>query len=92
MWIIQVNIKGKRILVTEKGITLCEIIKDNEIANAELTADWEKYLKRIREGTVTQEAFLGSIERFIQHLIETVPETFKQSDIDWDYSYNIGLE
>lgn len=77
-----INIKRKRILVTEKGITLCEIIKDNEIANAELTADWEKYLKRIREGTGTQEAFLGSIERFINHLIETVPETFKNSDID----------
>ncbi len=74
--------KGKNILVTEKGKTLCSTLKDNEITNAELTAEWEKYLKKIREGQGTQERFLESITRFINHLIDTAPKTFKDSDIE----------
>lgn len=74
--------KGKNILVTEKGKTLCETIKETEITNAELTADWEKYLKKIRNEEGTQKAFIESITRFIEHLITTAPATFKSSDIE----------
>ena len=38
--------KGKNILVTEKGNALCEIIGNDPISNAEMTAQWEKYLKK----------------------------------------------
>ena len=76
-----INNKGKNILVTEKGKTLCNTLKENEITNAELTAEWEKYLKKIREGTGTQNDFIASITRFINHLIDTAPNTFKNSDI-----------
>lgn len=76
-----INNKGKKIMVTEKGKTLCETIKDTEITNAELTADWEKYLKTIREGKGTQKAFINSIVRFINHLIKEAPNVFENSDI-----------
>src|SRR5699024_2665432 len=76
-----INLKGKNIMVTDKGNVLCETLEGNEITNAELTADWEKHLKRIRENKLTQEAFLGSIERFIKHLIEQAPLIFKDSNI-----------
>ena len=68
-------------MVTDKGNVLCETLEGNEITNAELTANWEKHLKRIRENKLTQEAFLGSIERFIKHLIEQAPLLFKDSNI-----------
>lgn len=76
-----INLKGKNIMVTDKGNVLCETLEGNEITNAELTADWEKHLKRIRENKLTQKAFLGSIERFIKHLIEQAPLIFKDSNI-----------
>lgn len=73
--------KGKSILVTDKGNTLCSTLEGNEITNAQLTADWEKHLEQVREGKLTQEAFLGSIERFIKHLIEQAPYLFKDSKV-----------
>lgn len=66
---------------TEKGISLCEVIKEDPIANASMTAKWEKYLYKIKEKQGTQEAFIDSIERFIEHTINTVPDNFKNSDI-----------
>lgn len=65
------------IYVTEKGELLCRMIADDEIANAGMTAQWERYLKKIRSKQGTQEAFLGSIERFLQHLIEKIPQHFQ---------------
>lgn len=76
-----IELKGKSILMTEKGNILCDTLKGNEITNAELTAEWEKHLRRIREAKLTQEAFLGSIVRFIEHLIEQAPYLFKDSNI-----------
>lgn len=68
-----IKLKGKNIIVTDKGNILCETLEGNEITNAELTAEWEKHLKRIRENNLTQEAFLGSITRFVEHLISQAP-------------------
>ncbi|MGM0304031.1 DNA topoisomerase III [Enterococcus sp. AZ048] len=72
-----ITISKSKIYVTEKGELLCRIIAEDEIANAGMTAQWECYLKKIRSQQGTQEAFLGSIERFVQHLIEKVPQNFQ---------------
>ncbi|HBK5756337.1 TPA: DNA topoisomerase III [Enterococcus faecium] len=72
-----ITISKSKIYVTEKGELLCRIIAEDEIANAGMTAQWERYLKKIRSQQGTQEAFLGSIERFVQHLIEKVPQNFQ---------------
>ncbi|MGH2087699.1 DNA topoisomerase [Aerococcus urinaeequi] len=76
-----IRLNKKYLEVTEKGITLCEIIKDDPIANASMTAQWKKYLNKIKEEQGTQEAFIDSIGRFIEHTINTVPDNFKNSDI-----------
>jgi len=69
--------KGK-LYVTEKGNLLCGMIADDAIANAEMTATWEKYLKQIQDNQGTQDKFLSSIQNFINHLIEKAPNTFKE--------------
>lgn len=74
-------VQKKHILVTEKAKTLCEIIKNDEITNADMTAKWEKYLKKIRNEAGTQEVFLKSITNFINHIISNVQETFNNSAI-----------
>ena len=71
----------KIIHLAPKGETLCEVIQNDEIANASMTAKWEKYLKKIRNQEGTQEAFLSSITNFINHLIQKVPGTFENSAI-----------
>lgn len=76
-----VKLEKKYLKVTEKGITLCEVIKEDPIANASMTAKWEKYLNKIKEKQGTQEAFIDSIERFIEHTMETVPNNFDNSNI-----------
>lgn len=76
-----ITIKSNNIYVTEKGKTLCEIVKEDEISDVNMTAQWERYLKKIKNKQGIQEAFLGSIERFIEHLIEKVPNTFKNSNV-----------
>ncbi|APZ49536.1 DNA topoisomerase [Jeotgalibaca sp. PTS2502] len=72
-----ITISKSKIYVTEKGELLCRIIAEDKIANAGMTAQWERYLKKIRSQQGTQEAFLSSIERFVQHLIEKVPQNFQ---------------
>lgn len=72
-----ITISKSKIYVTEKGELLCRMIADDEIANAGMTAQWERYLKKIRSKQGSQEAFLGSIERFIQHLIQKAPQNFQ---------------
>ena len=76
-----ISLHKNNILVTPKGETLCEVIQNDEIANAAMTAKWEKYLKKIRNHEGTQEAFLSSITNFINHLIQKVPDTFENSAI-----------
>src|SRR5699024_9970826 len=76
-----ITIKSNNIYVTEKGKTLCEVVKEDEISDVNMTAQWERYLKKIKNNQGTQEAFLGSIERFIEHLIAKVPKTFSNSNI-----------
>lgn len=71
---------SKKLKVTNKGIALCEIIEADPIANAEMTAKWETYLKQIKDNKGTQEAFLGSITKFIKHSIEHVPENIKSNE------------
>lgn len=91
-----IMVQKKNILVSEKAKTLCEIIKDDEISNADMTAKWEKYLKKIRNEVGTQETFIKSISNFINHLIETVPNTFSNSEIkthvkEIDNSLTVGI-
>ena len=69
-----IEVTANQLQVTAKGSILCEAIVGVEISSAEMTAKWESYFKKIHDKTGTQEAFLGSIQRFIQHLIATVPE------------------
>lgn len=76
-----ISYKKNNIHLTDKGEILCSSLKGNEITNAELTAQWEKHLRRVRLGKLTQEAFMGSIERFIKHLIQEAPSTFDSNGI-----------
>ncbi|HHH4983913.1 TPA: DNA topoisomerase III [Streptococcus pyogenes] len=76
------------IYVTDKGILLCKAVeKQPLLTSAEMTAKWEAYLGKIgrKELGVNQEKFLGSIKKFIRHLLESVPKDIESLNFD---SYN----
>jgi len=73
-----ITIKKGKLYVTDKGKLLCDMIADDEIANAEMTATWEKYLNQIQKSKGTQDKFLKSIKNFVSHLIKKAPKTFNQ--------------
>lgn len=71
------------LLVSEKGKLLCMAIENEPLlTSAEMTAKWETYLKKIGQNIpgVSQEKFVGSIQKFIRHLIEVVPGQIEQID------------
>ena len=71
------------LLVSEKGKLLCMAIENEPLlTSGEMTAKWETYLKKIGQSIpgVSQEKFVGSIQKFVRHLIEVVPGQIEQMD------------
>lgn len=67
--------------VTPQGITLCKAVElEPLLTSPEMTAQWEKALKQISTKQWTQEKFLANIKKFVQKLIDEVPEQFNSSE------------
>lgn len=62
--------------ITEKGKILCEALNGTLLASPLMTAKWESYLKKIGEGSGTQEVFLNKIVEFLHSTIEEAPKNF----------------
>ncbi|MGX9134749.1 DNA topoisomerase 3 [Rummeliibacillus sp. JY-2-4R] len=67
--------------VTDKGRVLCESIEGSLLSSPAMTAKWETYLRKIGNGMGSQEAFLGSVSKFLHHLIEVTPEKVAGTNI-----------
>ena len=66
--------RGKTLLPTEKGMKLIDLLPE-EITSAETTGKWERALSRIARGETDGEAFMGSIARFCDFLIDHARHT-----------------
>lgn len=61
--------RSKKILVpTEKGLALYSIVKDMDIANVEMTGEWEAALAKIERGELPAEAFMRNIESYTRKI------------------------
>ncbi|TFD98254.1 type IA DNA topoisomerase [Jeotgalibacillus salarius] len=69
-----INVTKNTVSVTQKGVTLCQVIGGTLLSSPEMTARWETYLKKIGRKEGSQEAFLNNIAKFIQHMIEEAPK------------------
>lgn len=63
---------GKALVPTEKGLFIYEAVKNLLIANAELTANWEKTLSDIQRGEVSPDVFMGAIEQYTRQVTDEV--------------------
>lgn len=62
-------VRSKKILVpTEKGLALYSIVKNMNIANVEMTGEWEAALAKIERGEFPAEAFMRDIEAYTRKI------------------------
>ncbi|MFB5265490.1 DNA topoisomerase 3 [Paenibacillus enshidis] len=70
-----IEMKGKRVLVTEKGKTAIELIRHAGVellASPEMTGQWERRLNQISKGEAAQEKFMENVKKFTFSVIEKV--------------------
>jgi DNA topoisomerase-3 len=77
-----INVTKNIVSITDKGRVLCQAIEGNLLASPSMTAKWETYLRKIGNGEGSGERFLGSIAKFIQSLLQEVPNQLKLKNID----------
>ncbi len=62
-------VRSKKVLVpTEKGIALYSIVRGMNIANVEMTGEWEAALAKIERGELPAEAFMRDIEAYTRKI------------------------
>ena len=76
-----IQIKNNKAYVTPKGKILCDSVEGNLLSKAEMTAQWEIFLKQIGKGEKSGEVFLGNIKKFVQKLINDAPEALASDQI-----------
>ncbi len=64
--------KGKKLIPTDKGIRLIELIPVPELKQPELTAQWEKRLADIEKGLDTRPEFMNDIKQFTSLIVSSV--------------------
>lgn len=62
-------VRSKKSLVpTEKGLALYSIVRGMDIANVEMTGQWEAALAKIERGELPSEAFMRDIESYTRRI------------------------
>ena len=77
-----INVTKNIVYITDKGRVLCQAIEGNLLASPSMTAKWETYLRKIGNGEGSMDRFLGSIAKFIQSLMDEVPDQLKTKQIN----------
>lgn len=73
-----IQIQKNNIYMTKKGMFSCELVKDTLLSKADMTAQWESYLKEIGNGVKDDDTFLKNIEQMILKLVnQDIPENEK---------------
>lgn len=54
--------KSKALIPTEKGLKVFDLVKDQKIANVQMTAEWEMALDRIEKGEFSAKRFIDNIK------------------------------
>lgn len=64
-----IQIQKNNIYMTKKGVFLCELVKDTLLAKADMTGQWESYLKEIGRNNKNDDTFLANIKDMIRKTI-----------------------
>ena len=64
-----IQVQKNKIYMTKKGIFLCELVKDTILSKADMTGQWESYLKEIGQNNKDDDTFLENTKQMILKLI-----------------------
>jgi DNA topoisomerase-3 len=56
--------KGKALIPTEKGLKVYDLVKEQKIANVQMTAEWEMALDKIEKGELSSKQFITDIKDY----------------------------
>lgn len=60
--------KNKLLIPTQKGLQVFELVQDKNIANVQMTADWEMALHQIEQGELDEQDFLNNIKVYTSQI------------------------
>lgn len=60
--------KSKALVPTEKGIKVYHLVKDQKIANVQMTAEWEMALDKIEKGELSSKQFITNIKNYTREI------------------------
>ena len=60
--------KSKALIPTEKGVKVYNFIKDQKIANVQMTAEWEMALDKIEKGELSAKKFITDIKDYTKEI------------------------
>ena len=74
--------KSKALIPTEKGLKVYGLVKDQKIANVQMTAEWEMALDKIEKGELNSKQFITDIKDYTSEITkELLSLTIVQEDI-----------
>ncbi|MFS0788098.1 DNA topoisomerase 3 [Shouchella sp. 1P09AA] len=76
------TIKQNKVHVTEKGRILCQAVEGNLLSKADMTAQWELFLRKIGQGEKDGATFIGNIHAYIHRLLKDAPGHLQTLSID----------
>ncbi|AYM99233.1 type IA DNA topoisomerase [Chryseobacterium sp. 3008163] len=59
-----INRKSKALVPTEKGLKVYHLVKEQKIANVQMTAEWEMALDKIEKGELSSKQFINDIQHY----------------------------
>lgn len=60
--------KSKALIPTEKGLKVYDLVKDQKIANVQMTAEWEMALDKIEKGELNSKQFIMDIKDYTKEI------------------------
>ncbi|PWN58132.1 type IA DNA topoisomerase [Chryseobacterium viscerum] len=60
--------KNKALVPTEKGIKVYHLVKDQKIANVQMTTEWEMALDKIEKGELSSKQFITDIKNYTREI------------------------
>ncbi len=67
-----INREGKKLVPTDRGLDLYTVIKGEDIAKVEMTAEWESKLQQIECGKYSASEFLDEIKDYTKDIVEAL--------------------
>lgn len=72
--------ESKKLIPTELGLQVWELVKDRKISDVQTTGEWERDLAYVERGQQTKASFIKRIKAYVEELVRDLMENCKPLD------------